>query len=223
MSIRDHSNYDDRELCPIDGRELNDRELCPYETIRTIGSFVHARPRYKTIRTAFTRYFTKREGRSGLGLDDVDQMDPKYENLRWLITFIRSRLSSSNFERKNVTTGNDEEFDQDFPKCIPSNGSACSEELLQTEINDEESNAEGKSVGNKRKLRINVKLSGAGKKLSMKEELEKTDKEIKQVMITLDKPVEFMQDQSKKSEDLDEDTHYCLSIAHRLKRFDART
>ena len=37
-------------------------------------------------------------------------------------------------------------------------------------------------------------------------------------MITLDKSAEFMQDQSKKSEDLGEDTHYCLSIAPKLKR-----
>ena len=181
-----------------------------------------AERRYKTIRTAFTRYLAKREGKSGFGVDDVGQIDPKYENLRWLITFIRSRPSSSNFQRKNVTTGNDEEFDQDFQKCGPSNGSACSDELLQTEINEEEPNAECRSVGNKRILASDVKPSGAGKKFSMKEELEKTDKEIKQAMITLEKSVEFMQEQSKKS-DVDEDTHYCLIIAARLKRFDART
>ena len=32
-----------------------------------------------------------------------------------------------------------------------------------------------------------------------------------------------MQDQSKTSEDLDEDTYYRLSITPRIKRFDART
>ena len=103
----------------------------------------------------------------------VGKMDPKYENLRWLVMCGRSRPSSSKFKRKNVTTGNDEELDQYFPKSIPSYGSACSDEFLETEINDEESNAEGKSVGNERKLAINVKLSGAAKKFSMKEELEK--------------------------------------------------
>ena len=70
-----------------------------------------AERRYKTIRTALTRYLANREGRLGFGLDDVGPMDPKNENLHWLITFIRSRPSSSKFERNNVTTGNGEEFD----------------------------------------------------------------------------------------------------------------
>ena len=162
-------------------------------------------------------------GRSGFGMDDEGQMDPKYENLRWLITFIRTRPSSNNFQRKNVTIGNDEDFGQDFPKCSPSNGSACSDKLLQTEINKEELNAECRSLGKKRNLASDVKPSGAGKKFSMKEDLEKTNEKIKQAMITLEKSVEFIQEQSKKSGDVDGDTHYCLCIVPRLKRFDART
>ena len=54
--------------------------------------------RYKTIRTSFTRYLSKQRGKSGCGLSDTGSIDPQYEQLRWLLTHIKSRESSSNIK-----------------------------------------------------------------------------------------------------------------------------
>ena len=50
--------------------------------------------RYGNIRTSFFSVF---KTRSGSGSDDV-VLDPKYEHLRWLVTFIKTRSSSSNVD-----------------------------------------------------------------------------------------------------------------------------
>ena len=60
-------------------------------------SIEEAERRYKTIRTAFTRYLAKLEESSGFELDDVGQMDPKCEKLRWFIIASRFRPSTSSF------------------------------------------------------------------------------------------------------------------------------
>ena len=44
--------------------------------------------RYESIRTTFSRYVRKALGKSGTGRDDI-QLDPKYEHLRLLATFIK--------------------------------------------------------------------------------------------------------------------------------------
>ncbi len=55
-----------------------------------------AERRYKTIRTAFSRYLSKISGKSGSGTSEVASIDPKYEHMRWLMLFIKSRQSFSN-------------------------------------------------------------------------------------------------------------------------------
>ena len=50
--------------------------------------------RYENIRTSFFSLF---KTRSGWVSDDV-VLDPKYEHLRWLVTFIKTRSSSSNVD-----------------------------------------------------------------------------------------------------------------------------
>ena len=53
--------------------------------------------RYESIRTTFSRYVRKALGKSGAGRDDI-QLDPKYEHLRWLATFIKTRPTSGNVQ-----------------------------------------------------------------------------------------------------------------------------
>ena len=48
--------------------------------------------RYESIRTTFSRYIRKALGKSR---DDI-QLDPKYEHLRWLAIFIKTRSTSGN-------------------------------------------------------------------------------------------------------------------------------
>ena len=57
--------------------------------------------RYKSIRTAFTRYLAKQQGKSGSGSAEVGPLDPKFEHLRWLLIYIRSRPSFSNLEKRS--------------------------------------------------------------------------------------------------------------------------
>ena len=52
---------------------------------------------YESIRTSFSRYLKRSKPPSGSGSDDV-VLDPKYEHLRWLVTFIKARSSSSNID-----------------------------------------------------------------------------------------------------------------------------
>ena len=53
--------------------------------------------RYESTRTTFSRYVRKALEKSGSGRDDI-QLDPKYEHLRWLATFIKTRPTSGNVQ-----------------------------------------------------------------------------------------------------------------------------
>ena len=58
--------------------------------------------RYENIRTTFSRYLKKCKLPSGSG-SDVVVLEPKYEHLRWLCSFIKSRSTSSNIPVKQLT------------------------------------------------------------------------------------------------------------------------
>ena len=58
--------------------------------------------RYESIRTTFSRYVRKAAGKSGVGRDDI-QLEAKYEHLRWLATFIKTRPTSSNVPVHDVS------------------------------------------------------------------------------------------------------------------------
>ncbi|CAB3999548.1 Hypothetical predicted protein [Paramuricea clavata] len=57
--------------------------------------------RYESIRTTFSRYLKKCKPPSGSGSDMV-VLEPKYEHLRWLTSFIKSRSTSSNIKLNAV-------------------------------------------------------------------------------------------------------------------------
>ena len=76
---------------------------------------------YESIRKTFSRYVRKALGKSGAGRDDI-QLDPKYEHLRWLATFIKTRPTSGNVqlvreaeEQSNSDNGESEEEEDKFP------------------------------------------------------------------------------------------------------------
>ena len=58
--------------------------------------------RYESIRTTFSRYVRKAGGKSGAGRGDI-QLEPKYEHLRWLVTFIKTRATSSNMNVHEIS------------------------------------------------------------------------------------------------------------------------
>ena len=53
--------------------------------------------RYERIRTTFSRYIRKALGKSSASRDDIP-LDPKYEHLKWLVTFIKTRPTSGNVQ-----------------------------------------------------------------------------------------------------------------------------
>ena len=57
--------------------------------------------RYESIRTSFSRYLQKRRGRSGSGVQDTP-LEPKFEHLRWLLSFINTRQSTGNFRKATL-------------------------------------------------------------------------------------------------------------------------
>lgn len=62
--------------------------------------------RYESIRTTFSRYLKKCKPPSGSG-SDVVVLEPKYEHLRWLCSFIKSRSTSSNIPVKQLNFPDD--------------------------------------------------------------------------------------------------------------------
>ena len=83
--------------------------------------WAEAQTRYNSIRTNFSKYIKRQRSiRSGSGIGDVPEIKPEYEHLRWLLTHIQHRRSTTNFKRKPTTemlsseeeSGNDGGFDR---------------------------------------------------------------------------------------------------------------
>ena len=76
--------------------------------------------RYESIRTTFSRYVRKALGKSGTAREEI-HLDPKYEHLRWLATFIKTRATSGNVqlvreeEQTNSDNGDSKEEEDKFP------------------------------------------------------------------------------------------------------------
>ncbi len=203
-----------------------------------------AERRYKTIRTAFSRYLSKISGKSGSGTSEVASIDPKYEHMRWLMLFIKSRQSFSNLS----TTRLEEEPKKDEQEV----GYEMSEASLSTIDEPEETNSnqhfdgtfnkaervqtqspevpvKGRPVPTStemeeislKKRKKNPSKNWIGSNVSAKAELEQTDSDIKQAILSLDKTLEVL-NKSSNSQEMDEDSYYCNSLASRLRRLDRR-
>ena len=68
--------------------------------------------RYDSVRTTFSRYLKKCKPPSGSG-SDVVVLEPKYEHLRWLCSFIKSRSTSSNIPVKQLNFSDDNNYIQE--------------------------------------------------------------------------------------------------------------
>eukprot|EP00794_Sanderia_malayensis_P013138 gene13138-14491_t len=67
--------------------------------------WTEAQKRYNSIRTNFSKYIKRQRSiRSGSGIGDVPEIKPEYEHLRWLLTHIQHRRSTTNFKKKPTTT-----------------------------------------------------------------------------------------------------------------------
>ena len=69
----------------------------------------------KLNRTTFSRYVRKALEKSGSGRDDI-QLDPKYEHLRWLATFIKTRPTSGNVQL--VREVSEDQTNSDKGECV---------------------------------------------------------------------------------------------------------
>ena len=74
------------------------------EISETLGITVkQAKTRYNTIRTNFSKYIKKQRSiRSGSGRDDVPEIKREYKHLRWRLTYIKHRQSTTNLKRKET-------------------------------------------------------------------------------------------------------------------------
>ena len=208
-----------------------------------------AERRYKTMRTAFSRYLSRISGKSGSGINEVGPVDPKYEHMRWLMPFIKSRQSFSNL---NLPTRSKEECEETMEReMLEDSGlSFAPEEQTQTNINEDSNDTfneverpqtqteeqsgipdegrpttaakEGIHDQSKKKRKMDPNKNWIGSNISAKAQLEKTDCEIKQTIISLDKTLELINSQSNNAQGMDEDSYYCMSLASRLRRLDPR-
>ena len=63
-------------------REVKKKENCWMKISELLNTTTQeVERRYKTIRTSFTRYLTKRRGKSGSGLSYIGSIAPQYEHL----------------------------------------------------------------------------------------------------------------------------------------------
>ena len=101
-----------------------------------------AQKRYNNIRTMFSRYVKRlRTIRSGSGRSDVPELREDLEYLRWLVTHIRHRPSTTNFKRRTT-----EEVVQAMMCEVTDNESGEDEE---TQIDDDDIEVGSVDKGNK--------------------------------------------------------------------------
>ena len=90
------------------------------ESEATLQSNITAsKQRYENIRTLFSRYLKRIKPPSGSDSDQV-VLDQRYEHLRWLITFIRTRSTTGNNtslkrQTQEQTCLDAEELELEFP------------------------------------------------------------------------------------------------------------
>ncbi|CAB4038117.1 PREDICTED: uncharacterized protein LOC107358483 [Paramuricea clavata] len=208
--------------------------------------------RYKNIRTAFSRYLAKQKLKSGSGLSDIPNINPRFENLGWLLIHMSSRAGTSNLglsvseasepirlsdkepdlveesiERDNViqeeSSTNLDDFVDD--ELFQGQGSELShggaEEVCATDNGVSQT-----SAIKRQKKDYGSGMTWVGAKISNKVQLKQTDEQIKQTMAKLDKSLTYLENSQKENsiptKKMDEESLYCLSLAPRMRRLDAR-
>lgn len=170
------------------------------------------------------RNYKDRSGRSGVGADNIP-VDPKYEHVLWLNTFIISRPSSGNFKQpfaaevstqplQNGSDSSQESNDQadSGDNNIASRSSTSTVVNQMPEEYSSQSNTKEKSNKNWTKTD------------SRKRKLEKADRQLENTISSLSASIKQQQGSSTPvdKEEMNEDSLYCMSLASRLRKLDGR-
>ena len=208
--------------------------------------------RYKSIRTAFSRYLSKQRLKSGSGLSDIPNINQRFENLGWLVTHITSRNGASNLElslsvsQPRVTAKEPDAAEESLEtentlsgqNSMTFNDSVSVDDELfedqESELNHSEAEKEPTtdngvshtSAKKRHKKDYDSAMSWVGAKVSNKAQLKKTDEQIQQAMAKLDKSLNYLEksqnEEPTSTKEMDEESLYCLSLASRMRRLDAR-
>eukprot|EP00794_Sanderia_malayensis_P004349 gene4349-4928_t len=205
------------------------------ETEAALESQINAsKQRYENIRTLFSRYLKKMKPPSGSGSDQV-VIDQRYEHLRWLMTFIRSRSTSGSMPsipmiQSPIDTSMSETQEQ---VCID-------EEEIEEEMssNDEDFRPGTISI-QKPETPTSSTINTSGETILKKQRLAKTsscaklcgkrpwakeqkaanpDIELCKVMHNFQKSLTSQTTEPTISADM----HYCMSLAERMAALDGR-
>ena len=115
-----------------------------------------AQKRYNNIRTMFSKYVKRlRSVRSGSGRNDVPQLREDLEYLRWLVTHIRHRPSTTNFKRR--TTEEVVQAMMSEPSELTDNESAGEDEETLIDVDDTEDGSVDK--GNKKQEESAIEIT----------------------------------------------------------------
>ena len=157
--------------------------------------------RYKSIRTAFSRYLSKQRLKSGSGLSDIPNINQRFENLGWLVTHITSRNGTSNLElslsvsQPRVSAEEPDTAEESLEKENTLSGQnsmtfndsvSVDDELFEdqeSELNHSEAEkAPTTGIRKRHKKDYDSAMSWVGAKVSNKAQLKKTDEQIQQAM-----------------------------------------
>ena len=86
-----------------------------------------AQKRYNSIRTSFSKYLRKQRAAkvTGTGRNDLPEIKEEFEYLRWLITHIKHRSTTDNFESSNKRRK--VEDDESEEECNEEQSEVCDE------------------------------------------------------------------------------------------------
>lgn len=210
-----------------DFKDRNKKANCWKIIAERLGETVDkVKRRYETIRTNFSRYLSKKKGKSGSGASDV-VVDPEYEHLVWLKPFIINRPSSGNFTREsshsNMTSTQSpqqREFasDEESLYSADTGEESDSSSVVVSKITGKQSSESATNKGissEERKKRKERKTD------SRKRKLEKTDEQLEKSISSLNESIRQQERSSKRHEnEMDEDAMYCMSLASRMRKLD---
>ncbi|CAB4010234.1 uncharacterized protein LOC110244672 [Paramuricea clavata] len=190
--------------------------------------------RYKSICTAFSRYLAKQKLKFGSGLSDILNINPRFENLGWLVIHTSSRAGTSNLQLSVSEPIRLSDKEPDLVEASIETENVILEESQGSELSHggaEEVRATDNGVSQTSAIKRQKKdygsgMSWVGAKISNKVQLKQTDEQIKQTMAKLDKSLTYLENSRKENsiptKEMDEESLYCLSLAPRMRRLDAR-
>ena len=204
-----------------------------------------AQQRYNNIRTNFSTYIKSLKGKSGSGRDDLVNIRPDYEYLRWLCSHIKHRQTRSNMRRTDSPIcseeieaqggGSDDGNEPENETTSSDDGQGTSDtqiSLLQdssdgslkqddtTSTADESDRSLGKDINKVvkkfNKSHLEQPFTSKGEKRPWSKQGQ-SDVFEREVSKTM-KSINLALSNEKKGRDDDEDTLFCLSLVQKFKR-----